>query len=73
MKISDKEIRSYADVYIDYDYPWEPAEIEADLGDGYNRGEDPFLSGLDPADLDQFIQEVIKETDRVMKGYFNAR
>lgn len=70
MKISDKEIRSYADVYIDYDYPWEPAEIEADMRDGYKRGEDPFLSGLDPADLDGFIQAVTAEVNNLMNEYF---
>ena len=73
MRKNDAEtVRKYADVYVDFDYPWEPIEIETDMREAYEKGEEPFLSGMDPEDLDSFIRDVIKENDKLMKGYFNA-
>lgn len=71
-KIPAETIRQYAIFYIDFDYPWEPLEIETDIRDAYGKGEEPFLAGLDPADLDSFIREVIRENNLLMKGYFNV-
>lgn len=57
-----EKVQEYADVYTDYDSPWESHEIKLDMME--NKEDESFLSTLTYNDFNEFVQQVINEVYR---------